>query len=90
MRVTSKTFSMVLRGHYERREVDRLNASDRWTEHGLIFSKSLGGPIHPRNLLRDFKKLLREAGLPEIRFHNLRHTAASLMLNHGIAPNVVS
>jgi integrase len=46
--------------------------------------------MDPRNLLRDFKKLLREAGLSEIRFHDLRHTAASLMLNHNIAPIVVS
>ena len=56
----------------------------------MIFSNSLGGPIHPRNLLRDFKKLLRVAELPDIRFHDLRHTAASLMLNHGMAPIKVS
>ena len=43
-----------------------------------------------RNLLRDYKLLLKKAGLPEIRFHDLRHTAASLMLNHGIPVIVVS
>ncbi len=40
--------------------------------------------------LRDFKKLLQAAGLPKIRFHDLRHTAASLMLNHDIPVLVVS
>jgi integrase len=40
--------------------------------------------------LRDFKKLLRDAGFPAIRFHDLRHTAASLMLNHGTPVLVVS
>jgi len=53
-------------------------------EYGLIFTVSNGKPIRPRNLLRNFKSLLRNSGLPPIRFHDLRHTVASLMLNHGI------
>ena len=80
----------VLRAHYERQQVERLAAGEKWKENGLIFTTSQGGPIHPRNLLRDFKKLLRDAGLPAIRFHDLRHTAASLMLNNNIPPIVVS
>jgi len=62
----------------------------KWQAYDLIFTTSLGSPIHPRNLLRDFKKLLMDAGLPTIRFHDLRHTAASLMLNNNIPPIVVS
>jgi integrase len=50
----------------------------------------MGDPLDPRNFVRDFKKLLHNASLPMIRFHDLRHTAASLMLNHGIPPIVVS
>jgi len=42
------------------------------------------------NLHKDFKKQLERAKLREIRFHDLRHTAASLMLNHGIPVLVVS
>jgi integrase len=80
----------VLRAHNERQQVERLAAGGRWVENGLIFANSLGGPIHPRNLLRNFKQLLRDAGLPAIRFHDLRHTAASLMLNAGIPVIVVS
>ena len=56
----------------------------------MIFTTSLDGPIHPRNLLRDFQKLLRYAGLPTIRFHDMRIIAASLMLNNSIPPNVIS
>jgi integrase len=85
----SKTIN-VLRAHYERQQGERLAAGEKWQEHGLIFTTSLGTPIHPRNLLRDFKKLLRDVGLPTIRFHDLRHTAASLMLNNNIPPIVVS
>jgi integrase len=80
----------VLRGHYERQQADRLSAGKKWVEYGLMFANSRGGPIEPRNLLTEFHQLLDRAGLPSIRFHDLRHTAASLMLNHGVAPIVVS
>ena len=46
--------------------------------------------MDPSNLRLDFSRVLRLAGLPKIRFHDLRHTAASLMLNHGIPVIVVS
>jgi integrase len=46
--------------------------------------------MDPSNLRLDFNRVLDQAGLPRIRFHDLRHSAASLMLNHGIPINVVS
>jgi integrase len=47
--------------------------------------------LHPRNfLLRDFYPLLKHAGLPRMRFHDLRHSAATLLLELGIHPKVVS
>ena len=80
----------VLRNHYNLQQQERTVQGERWVENGLIFTTSLGTPIHARNLLRYFKNLLDEAGLPEIRFHDLRHTAASIMLNHGVPVIVVS
>jgi len=80
----------VLHAHYERQQVERLAVGDAWIEHGLIFTTSNGTPIHQRNLLRDFKSLVKQAGLPPVRFHDLRHTAASLMLNHDVPVIVVS
>lgn len=74
----------ILRSHYDRQQEERLSAKENWKEHGLIFTTSNGTPIHPRNLLRDFKKVLKNAGLPDIRFHDLRHTSASLLLSQGI------
>ena len=85
----SKTIES-LRFHYERQHAERQAAGDEWEENGLIFTNPMGGPLDPCNLLRNFKKLLRDAGLPVIRFHDLRHTAASLMLNHDIPVLVVS
>ena len=80
----------ILRKHYEHQQVERLSAGDVWQEYGLIFTTSKGTPIHSRNLLRAFKKLLQDAGLTPIRFHDLRHTAASLLLNQGIPVITVS
>ncbi|NNN09285.1 MAG: tyrosine-type recombinase/integrase, partial [Acidimicrobiaceae bacterium] len=57
---------------------------------GFIFTNSIGGPLDPRNLLRDFKKVCREAGLGDWHLHELRHSAASLMLAQGVKLQVVS
>jgi integrase len=78
-----------LREHRQRQEQERLFASDRWQEQDLIFPSTIGTPLEPRNLFGQFKDLLERAGLPDIRFHDLRHTAATLMLEQGVHPKVV-
>jgi len=60
-----------------------------WKENDMIFPSSTGTPMDPSNLYHNFKRLLKEAGLPDVRFHDLRHTAATLMLQQGIHPKVV-
>jgi len=56
---------------------------------GLIFTTSTGRPISPRNLVRHFKSAIKKAGLPDIRFHDLRHSHASLLLAAGVNPKIV-
>jgi integrase len=51
---------------------------------GLVFPSNVGTPLEPHSLHDDFKRILAKAGLPAIRFHDLRHSAASLMLAQGI------
>jgi integrase len=80
----------VLRDHYEREQVKRIAAGKKWVENGLIFTNSRGGPICANHMIKVFQELLEASGLPKIRFHDLRHTAASLMLNNGIPTIVVS
>jgi integrase len=80
----------ILRKHYEQQQADQRKAGEAWTEYGLIFTTQHGTPINARNLLRDYKKLLHSAGLPPIRFHDLRHTAASILLNQGVPVIIVS
>ena len=58
---------------------------------GLVFTSSLGRPIHESKFLgRHFRPLLRSIGLPNIRLYDLRHTAATLALAAGVSPRIVS
>lgn len=68
---------------------DELRSSPAWKEHGLVFTTNVRTPISPRNLIRHFKKKIQEAGLPEIRFHDLRHTTATLLLERNTYPKIV-
>ena len=79
-----------LREHQEKQQIERKLADDKWEDNDLIFPNKNGRPMDARSLLRNFKRLLKNAGLPEIRFHDLRHTAASLMLNNGVDVLIVS
>lgn len=56
----------------------------------LIFSNRKGGPVNPRNLVqRHFEPTLRRAGLPRVRFHDLRHSYASLLILSGEHPRYI-
>ncbi len=70
----------MLRTQRARVAEERLLAADQWQDHGLVFPSSVGTPLNARNVLRWFKRTLDAAGLPAIRFHDLRHTAATLLL----------
>ena len=79
-----------LREHHDRQLNTIQFADSNWQDFDLIFCTKKGTPISQRNLLRDFHRVLEKAGLQRIRFHDLRHTAASLMINHGVPIVVVS
>ncbi|MFF2273572.1 tyrosine-type recombinase/integrase [Agromyces sp. NPDC058136] len=66
-----------------------LRGSNRSNPLDLVFTTSLGTPIEPSNLRRDFETLISAAGVPRIRFHDLRHTCASLLFAKGVPPRVV-
>jgi integrase len=79
----------ALRKHRARQLEERLAAGPEWHDTGLVFTTRKGTPLEPRNQVRHFKALLKRAGLTESRFHDLRHTAASLLLAQGVHPRVV-
>ena len=76
---------------HHKKEQEPLNAAgENWADLDLVFPSGAGTPLTASNVRRAFRKLLAASGLPAIRFHDLRHTAASLMLNHGIPVLIVS
>jgi integrase len=77
--------------HQERQEEERRQAGSTWDDNGLVFPNTIGRPINPSNFLRrEFYPLLKAAGLPRMRFHDLRHSAATLLLGMGVHPKIVS
>lgn len=70
----------VLRQHQGRQHKEREILGDAWKDHDLVFPSEVGTPISARNLVRHFQLTLKRANLPHMRFHDLRHTAGSLML----------
>lgn len=79
----------VVSRHREAQRIQRMAAGPRWKERNLVFASALGGPTWPSEVRRKFHLLHIEAGVPAIRFHDLRHTCATLMLEDGINPRVV-
>jgi integrase len=79
----------ALRDHRERQDRERAAAGQRWTEGGLVFTTPIGTPLDGTALTKSFHKLLETAGLPQRRFHDLRHSTATLLLVQGVSPRVV-
>jgi integrase len=80
----------ALSAHKAAQNAERLMAGSLWEDHGLVFATHGGRPLDSRNVVRtSFKPLLKEAGLPDIRFHDLRHTCATLLLSRGHHPKLV-
>ena len=77
-----------LQHHRLRQEQEREENPD-WQEHNLVFPSERGTPLNPRNLVRHYKSLLRKAELPDIRFHDLRHTAATFLIAQGVNLHVI-
>jgi len=78
-----------LREHREEQYRERIMAGDKWQDNDLIFPTPIGKPLDQSKVSKVYKKCLKKADLPDLRFHDLRHTAASLMLQQGIHPKVV-
>ena len=69
---------------------DRETYREAWEETGYVFTTQLGTPLDPRNIQRDFQTICTKAGLGKWHPHELRHSAASLMLAAGVPLQVVS
>jgi integrase len=76
--------------HRKRQLEERVRKAGLWEDHGLIFPSEIGSPMSGRNLYRAFKIRIKRASLPQtLRFHDLRHTCATLLLRQGVNPKFV-
>lgn len=68
----------------------RMKLAGLFVDHGMVFTSQTGTPVMRQDLItRSFKPLLKRAGLPDIRFHDLRHTCATLLLAKGVHAKLV-
>src|SRR5207302_10401706 len=78
-----------LKEHRVRQLEAKLKAGAYWQEHDYVFCTLHGTHLGPNHVVEEFKKVLKQAALPDIRFHDLRHSAATLLLSLGVHPKVV-
>ena len=86
VRLTKRAVS-ALRAHRKAQLEERIACAGgfAWRENGLVFASETGTPIQGRNMMRHYKIRLERAGLPStFRFHDLRHTCATLLLRQGV------
>jgi integrase len=80
----------ALLAHRERQVAEQAKLGEHWhNDFGLVFPSSLGTPLSARNVTRSFHRMLEKAGLERMRFYDMRHTCASLLLAQGVPLRVV-
>jgi integrase len=85
------TLVAMLREHRRIQEEEKALRGGAWKNmRNLVFVTETGAPIHGTELVQHFKRVLKKAGLPKVRFHDLRHTAATLMLADNVPLVTVS
>jgi integrase len=80
----------ALRAHKRQQNARRLAVGAAWLDQDLVFTSSGGTPIQPDNLKRDYNRLVKRAGVPRIRIHDLRHTHVTLAIQQGANIKAVS
>jgi integrase len=88
IKIGSATLKQLER-HQRQQAHDKTIAGERWHEHDLVFPTTLGTPLDDKRVRNEFKSILKQAGLPAIRFHDLRHTSLNALLDMGLPVNTV-
>lgn len=79
----------LLKEHKKMQAAERLRAGDRWVDHDLVFTTKYGGPIERTEDWKQWKAILKQAGVRDARVHDARHTAATLLIEQGVHIRVV-
>ena len=80
----------VLKAQAARQLAEQEEWGEGWVDSGFVFTKENGEPLHPEAVTRYFRQAVKRSMLPTIRLHDLRHTHATLALQAGVHPKVVS
>ncbi|HUG46904.1 MAG TPA: site-specific integrase [Candidatus Limnocylindria bacterium] len=80
----------MLSGHRKAQLEARLLAGSAWQDLDLVFTSAFGTPLEPGTVARTWRRVLAAAGVGHVRWHDLRHAHATLMLASGVHPKVVS
>ena len=86
----SPTLVVILQQHRATQEAQRILIGKQLDEEDLVFAYTDGRPLDPGTVTHAFSKVLTKAGVPHMRFHDLRHTHATLMLKADVHPKIVS
>lgn len=79
----------ALKNHKHKQLKERLLLGRAYENNDLVLARPDGTAIDPREFTKRFQRVLKRAGLPKVRLHDLRHTHASLLLSRGVHPKVV-
>ena len=86
----SPGLAKLLARHKAEQNEQRLRLGSLYHNHGFVFAKQTGEPLQMNNFgQREFTRLIEASGVKKIRFHDLRHTCATLLLAHGMHPKIV-
>jgi integrase len=83
-------FLIELLAQHRIRQLERRLQAAEWEDKGLVFPNYKGGYLWADPMREQFGRLLQEAKLPPLRFHDLRHSAATILLALGVNPKVVA
>jgi integrase len=78
-----------LKDHRDRQLLERAEAGDAWADSGLVFTRTNGKPLDATGVSKAIHRHLDRAGIAQRRFHDLRHSCATLLLVQGVSPRVV-
>ena len=73
----------------QRQEQDKEKYAEIYMDEGFVFARSDGRYLNPRQMMEHFHKFLKKYEITDIRFHDLRHTAATMMIESGISIKIV-
>ena len=79
-----------LKRHRVKQHEQRLAVVPAYKDLNFVFTNIIGDPLHPNTMRKRFLRLIKQASVPVIRFHDVRHSHGTLLLSSGVNPKVVS